>query len=153
MYKRCSKCGRGRRLKFFGRDPRYRLGVKGWCKDCELAYSRLPRQRRKSKERWAEYMSDPKNRAYERKRSKAKYDPEKSKDYALRQMGITLKRFRRSSRCALCRKRPNRLCADHNHRTGKFRGVLCVTCNTTLSKFENQPGFLKRLIQYLRRGL
>lgn len=33
--------------------------------------------------------------------------------------------------CAICSKPPKRrrLCVDHNHRTGKVRGLLCDLCN------------------------
>lgn len=153
MTKKCSKCGVRRLLKFFNKDRRYRLGVTGWCKRCFIAYSRLPHVVQKGKERWAKYMSDPKNRAYERQRSRLKSNPRQQRDATLRRtLGISLKKFEISKRCCLCRKGNRRLCADHNHRTGKYRGALCVTCNTMLAKFERYPKLLKRLLQYLRRG-
>lgn len=40
-------------------------------------------------------------------------------------------------KCALCFKDINQSShADHNHLTGKARGVLCHFCNTTLGKIE-----------------
>lgn len=32
---------------------------------------------------------------------------------------------------------PKRLCIDHNHKTGLFRGLLCSQCNRALGWFEN----------------
>lgn len=35
-------------------------------------------------------------------------------------------------RCAICKIRftkKNPACTDHNHKTGKFRGLLCHKCN------------------------
>lgn len=40
-------------------------------------------------------------------------------------------------------------CIDHNHKTGKVRGVLCHSCNTGLGYFYDNPAFLKSAIDYL----
>lgn len=29
-------------------------------------------------------------------------------------------------------------CVDHNHKTGKVRGILCKFCNSKLGWFENR---------------
>ena len=52
---------------------------------------------------------------------------------------------------------PNRLCIDHDHKTSRFRGFLCVQCNRNLGwydkykdsierhyNFENAPEFLSQ---------
>jgi hypothetical protein len=43
--------------------------------------------------------------------------------------------------CAICGEPPRgkmkRLSVDHNHETGKVRGLLCITCNRVLGYFEN----------------
>lgn len=38
---------------------------------------------------------------------------------------------------------------DHNHDTGKFRGVLCLMCNTLLGMANDNVDILKKAIQYL----
>src|ERR1035437_2799340 len=52
-----------------------------------------------------------------------------------------------NNRCAICRKFETtrnkrgtlyRLGVDHNHQTGKVRGLLCMSCNTKLVVFENK---------------
>lgn len=41
-------------------------------------------------------------------------------------------------RCAICRKQPRRrrLAVDHDHFTGKPRGLLCYLCNKNLGQYE-----------------
>lgn len=49
--------------------------------------------------------------------------------------GITYKQYELMSRmgCDLCGKKPKegqrRLAVDHNHKSGKTRGILCMYCN------------------------
>ena len=42
--------------------------------------------------------------------------------------------------------------ADHNHVTGKFRGLLCGTCNTGLGKFKDSIYLLEKAVEYLKKG-
>jgi hypothetical protein len=53
--------------------------------------------------------------------------------------------------CALCKKPPKKnWCVDHDHETGRIRGLLCVLCNTALGHFgDNVEGMLK-VIEYLK---
>lgn len=154
MRKRCSKCKKNKQLRFFGQDPRYRLGVKGWCKACEREYQNKPKSKKKRKEYWDNKMSDPKNREKERKRSRRKYwkNRRKIKDQVMRKsFGISLRKFERTRRCLLC-KRMVQLVADHNHETDKYRGALCRICNLMIGWIEKFPNMLKKVKSYLRRG-
>ena len=55
-------------------------------------------------------------------------------------------------RCAicLCRPRTRVLAVDHDHFTGKLRGLLCGRCNHGLLQFAQEDiTILKRAIEYL----
>lgn len=56
--------------------------------------------------------------------------------------------------CEICGRQPRngyQLSIDHDHATGKFRGLLCNQCNTGLGQFQDSPGVLTNAIAYLRR--
>lgn len=57
--------------------------------------------------------------------------------------------------CNICRKPTSRkkLAVDHNHKTGKVRGLLCVKCNTLLGFVYDDINILKRAIKHLKYEL
>lgn len=63
--------------------------------------------------------------------------------------------------CAICfknekrvydkiNKKETRLAIDHNHSTGKVRGLLCLNCNLILGYAEDDIDVLNRCIEYLK---
>lgn len=99
-------------------------------------------------------MADPIRKAEWEARAKAGHErrgPVHQRAYALmRDYGITLEEHdamfaKQDGKCAICRctrpdgcrMRSNYLYVDHDHKTGKVRGLLCSACNTHLSSFEN----------------
>ena len=56
---------------------------------------------------------------------------------------------KRDTRCKECVKKQKRLSVDHNHITGKIRGLLCSSCNVGLGVFKDSPDLLRKAIKYL----
>lgn len=54
-------------------------------------------------------------------------------------------------RCALCR-RQTKLVVDHDHETGKVRGLLCRACNTALGALGDSLPGLARALSYVNDG-
>lgn len=55
-------------------------------------------------------------------------------------------------RCEICGEEA-KLVIDHDHKTGKFRGMLCGACNHGLGNFRDNPQVLKAAIKYLHISL
>ena len=64
---------------------------------------------------------------------------------------------KQNSRCKLCKhkikfdgtSKQRSACVDHNHETGKIRGILCGNCNTNIGFLENRNIDLDELKEYL----
>lgn len=58
---------------------------------------------------------------------------------------------RQGGRCAICGDVPKgRLVVDHDHETGKVRGLLCNFCNAALGFFRDDPHRLIAAANYLQ---
>ena len=99
-----------------------------------------------------------KNIERERARDRARYAANpaarKAKDRKWR-YGLSEHRFdqlmvAQSGVCALCAARPA-VAVDHDHTTGKVRGLLCHQCNIGLGHFADDHDRLQKAIDYLRK--
>lgn len=105
------------------------------CKPCDRAYLKAWRQ-------------TPKGKAtYDRINRRA----------VLRRYGVTIDDYdemmaSHNGLCAICRRvdpEGRRLAVDHNHATGRVRGLLCRPCNTALGLFGDDLLHLESAVRYL----
>lgn len=56
--------------------------------------------------------------------------------------------------CAICEKPEmvsgRRLAIDHNHKTGKIRGLLCSRCNMFLGQLEADEKLTRKILDYIK---
>ncbi len=88
---------------------------------------------------------------------------ERFKNYAkstgrFKKYGITKEQFNdmidnQNNQCAICNKElSSEIHIDHDHATGKVRGILCGKCNKGLGQFDDNVEFLRNAINYLDNG-
>ena len=151
----CTKCGVGKPVEAFHNDKAKRDGRHSHCRQCLSEYYRERR------------INDPDFVAKCRERSK-KYRTENREKWRsmitsatlYKKYGITLEEFRQMSKeqgdvCLICEEECNtghRLSVDHDHTTGKVRGLLCRKCNNVLGHAGDNPEILRKAIQYLERN-
>lgn len=81
--------------------------------------------------------------------------------------GLTDDSFRelvdlQNNKCAICKTElqqnatnkhsPETLCVDHDHKTGKVRGLLCTLCNKALGLFKDDPSLVENALGYLKNA-
>ena len=131
--KTCARCHFPRPFSDFHRDCTSKDGHKSYCKPCNEIYRVEYRKRYPTRQR----------------SSRLKYD-----------YGITVEQYdamlkKQNHVCAICNTFPpgKRLAVDHNHETGKIRGLLCANCNAGLGWFKENTSRLNAAILYLETSV
>lgn len=144
----CSKCKKRKPLFNFTKNKSREDGYSYWCKSCK----------NKWRSNWRKENKEKNKQSYDRANFKK----------SLKNFNLTLEEYDRlfeqqNGVCAICgqpesRKMPNggtyRLNIDHNHQTGKVRGILCAACNLALGKLkidEKGIDLLLKAIEYVRK--
>lgn len=98
------------------------------------------------------------NTIEKRKWREANQDKNRNTKY-LRKFGITLNDVvaiiqQQNNKCAICNiniELGSKTHLDHDHLTGKIRGVLCQKCNHAIGLFKDSTKVLKSAILYLEK--
>jgi len=140
--KRCSKCKESKPLTEFNKSRGSSDGLHNYCRKCCRVHEREWR---------AKHGNTPEYRARcsanERKR---RYGIDNYDELLEKQAGV----------CAICgntetatlRGKVKRLAVDHDHATGKIRGLLCNNCNNMLGRSQDNPDTLRKAANYLEQA-
>ena len=131
MLKTCTKCKIEKLadLKYFRKNKLLKSGLDSWCRKCR-----------------ASYRSEI---------NRGKFRGQLSDD--------EVRKLKKQDKCDICGgnefagSRNNKhlgklyaLVMDHNHKDGKFRGMLCNHCNRGLGNFKDNIQNLEKAILYLK---
>jgi hypothetical protein len=121
-------------------------------------------QRQEESERMKVWRSQNKDKTREYERQQRRFHPERTKLSVhkcslKRNYGMTVEQYhemqiKQDFCCGICgskesgSKRCDKLFVDHDHDTGKIRGLLCHKCNMALGVFKNKQ-LLEKAISYL----
>jgi len=124
-----------------------------------------PKKRiKKYKQKWEK---EHQKESYKKKRNKWLKLP-RTKRYKIKanysllaKYKITLEEYlkllkKQKDRCAICglkyNKKKEKFHIDHNHKTGKVRGILCFKCNVAIGHLNDDIKLVKKALRYLRGG-
>lgn len=149
--KQCIVCGHHKPVtSFFKNGYRRKDGTSGTRNECKAC----------NKKAHDKYVDE--NRLELNEYMRARYTREEKKrirEYGLKRMyGITNDDYQKmlnkqKGKCAVCEisqkecKRP--FDVDHNHSTGKVRGLCCMRCNRAMGLFKDDPIVLRAAAKYL----
>lgn len=175
--KKCSKCKVEKPLDQFSKDESRRDNLSPTCKPCIKNYHKeyYLRNRENVTEKVRKRYEENPNLALER--SKRRYETNKQERleqirqwrgnnkhkirwYGLKaKYGITKEEYeslieKQNNVCAICKMENTNgkpLCVDHEHSTGKIRGLLCFSCNTALGLMKEHSCLLREAATYLEK--
>lgn len=146
MKKKCNKCFIEKSEDQFFKDKNHSTGRYSLCKECKTTGTMAWREKNREK-----YNSDMRER--NRKNVNKRRDVDLKRKY-----GITLLEYNKllsdqGNVCAICQKTNKSskrvFACDHDHKTGKARGILCYGCNRALHTLEH-AGLLEKALEYLK---
>lgn len=149
MNKKCCKCLKIKNRKQFNKCSAKRDGLNSYCracnsKKCKKEYKANKMKYNTASTKWA--RENP-NRRWEIARD----------SHLQNKFGISLDDYTKMLRkqkggCAICGKPSTKsLAVDHNHKSGKIRGLLCFKHNIGLGYFDENIQYLKTAITYIRK--
>ena len=77
---------------------------------------------------------------------------QRSRIYGLSEADYKALLLAQNNSCAICElacKTGKRLAVDHNHSTGKVRGLLCDSCNRGIGFLQDNPSLLREAALYI----
>lgn len=157
--RRCPRCKDRKPASAYTRNKRTRDGLSCYCKPCTADYGR----------EWLKH--NPTAKAARRaavdayhKRHPDRVFTRRRKDMLLRKYGMSVSDYAtmfetQRGLCVICskpetskyRKRLRRLAVDHDHRTGRVRGLLCHMCNFCIGHANDDIATLEAMVRYLKR--
>lgn len=155
--RRCSKCKAVKSITEFYKQKGRKDGFKSWCKSCEKEWRKVYVEKNRGKINkqsnalyHARYRTDAEYRKTRRLRGRAARFDMAVDDYVDMYNGLMEKQ---QGRCAICGCHHVDLGkafdVDHDHVTGKIRGLLCNACNTSLGLMGDDPVRLRRAADYI----
>lgn len=163
LYWVCKECSNKKRKELYGSDTakeKKKTANAKWRRDNQDHIKKYRKEyREKNKDSISEkahkrYLQDKDNKPKPPKDTSFKrhlkrfygMEPETYFDMLNKQNGV----------CAICGKEDDgsgkRLHVDHNHVTGKIRGLLCRSCNAGLGHFKDNQHLLDGAIKYLKNN-
>jgi len=167
---------------YFHKHNTCKFGFKNICKECVKVLAHKARNTPEAKQKRHDYYQENKeelerkrkiyyatnrDKILQRERDKNLANPYKRRESRIKaKFDISLEEYnalleKQHGVCAICglgessRDRKGKvrpLMVDHDHKTGKVRGLLCSKCNIGLGQFKDNPTVIKIALEYILAG-
>lgn len=134
MTKVCTKCRKRQLRTEFHKHFKARDGLQTRCKSCHNDHNKIYYNNHKAQTRNYNFKTT----------------------YGLSYQHIVLMLRQQAKLCPICgsrmhlgRKNDTRAVIDHNHKTGRVRGLICSGCNQMLGNAKDNVWTLHKAIEYL----
>jgi hypothetical protein len=156
--KQCSKCKQSKPITDFYRDSSRKNKLEYWCKSCSKEYQKEYDKSEKGQQRRKLYRKTDQSKFLQKVWRTSERGKEYHREYSRKRLyGITVEEFNNLI------KKQNSICpignhkiedikqfhVDHDHVTGKIRGLLCGSHNRALGLFHDNINELQCAVQYL----
>lgn len=158
----CRICGQMKPLNDFYKMKGMRDGYRNECKACNLRqkhdrYVEDPDREIARVKRWQQDNAERLNTYRWQHRKLPETKARERRTYLKRKFGLTPDEYSaklewQGGVCLICQRPPadgQFLDIDHDHRTGRPRGLLCRNCNQGLGQFREDPFLLAAAAGYL----
>ncbi|MFI0446134.1 endonuclease VII domain-containing protein [Actinomadura sp. 6N118] len=126
--KYCPQCQETKPLEDFGRNRSKKSGLTAYCRPCHTAVMSEIKQRTHGSER--NYLLKLR--------------------YGITEQDVERMAAQQGGLCAICLSSAAKH-VDHDHKTGKVRGLLCFSCNGALGQFGDDSRRMRAAAAYLER--
>ena len=161
--KQCSRCKIQKEKGEFHRDNSRKDGLARYCRNCSKEHSAVcyndPEKKEKVLNNGKNWRNRNKNKRQEKIREwRVKHKDKIEDDRLKKTYGISLEDyktllFKQNNCCAICTKNEKefkiKLAVDHDHETGKVRGLLCRFCNQALGALGDNLEGIMQVVKYL----
>ena len=169
MTKICTNCKLEKTLDNFGKYRKNADGLNTECKLCNAARAKKWAFDNKAKNIMKATTWNKENRNRHNEISvkwNSKNKRKKKNTHLQKHFGISIEEYEtlfniQEGKCAICgntestidkrSNMPKMLSVDHDHVTGKIRGLLCQTCNLVLGLFKDSLDKFEKAIVYLEK--
>jgi hypothetical protein len=157
--KQCTRCRKTKAVTSYTRLSGTSDGFREHCKQCAKQYNAAYFANLSEEEKQRRYQRDKEWKAANVERMRISWHRAKLKKYGMTQQDYEQLLLAQNGVCAICRReergkvngRTLPLSIDHDHTTGRVRGLLCGKCNTSLGGFEDNQTFIMSALTYLQR--